>query len=254
MYFAGSFYDNNCKKLKDFFNSSDIINPKFKKVKSAVIPHAGYIYSGKTALEAFKIIDFEDYERIIVVGPSHHIYFNGISILNENLYETPCGYLNVDNDYSSFIINKFNHFTSYFKQAHREHSTEVMMPFINHYAPDKKIIEVVYGNVKYDNLLELLEYFTKKDENLLIISTDLSHFYNIEKAEKLDKNCIKAFKESDISYLERCEACGMLGIKAIIEISKLRDFKPKFLRYDTSAQTNGNYSEVVGYMSGIFIK
>ncbi len=268
-FFSGSFYSNNCNELTVFFNSKKSKN-RNKVIRAIVVPHAGYFYSGNVALEVYKLptprsrsisssypsqegnsrIYGEKYKRIIVVGPSHHIYFKNASVALEENYQTPCGNLDIDVQYSYELIEKFD-FLSYIKQAHREHSTEVQMPFIKHFFKDVKVIEIVYGDINSEKLALLMKEILENKDNLLVVSTDLSHFYTLDEANRIDLNCINAFKELDIKELQNCEACGLTGLKALIKVSKESNLKSKLVSYKTSADASGDKSRVVGYMSGI---
>jgi AmmeMemoRadiSam system protein B len=249
-YFNGSFYSDSCNELSSYFseNINNIANKD--NIRALIVPHAGYFYSGNVAKDVYKITNGENYKRIVVIGPSHHIYFKNVSLTLEDEYQTPCGNLEIDVNYSYELIKKFS-FLSYIKQAYKEHSTEVQMPFIKHYFNDVKVIEIVYGDIEYRSFLQLIELILKDKDNLVVISTDLSHFHNLDDANKLDTYCIKAFEELDIAQIDNCEACGKLGLKAIIEISKKQNLKSELINYKTSADVNNDKSRVVGYMSGI---
>jgi AmmeMemoRadiSam system protein B len=87
----------------------------------------------------------------------------------------------------------------------------------------------------------------------VIISTDLSHFYTLEKAKKLDNICLNAIENLDIEMLgEGCEACGMIGVEAMIRSAKKLGLNSHILDYRTSADSSGDESRVVGYVSAYF--
>jgi len=89
----------------------------------------------------------------------------------------------------------------------------------------------------------------------VVISTDLSHYYDLEKANLLDSYCLKAVETLDPSYLNKgCEACGKIGLEAMILDAKARGLKPVLLDYRTSADASGDKSKVVGYMSAAFVE
>ena len=90
----------------------------------------------------------------------------------------------------------------------------------------------------------------KDKDNFVVISTDLSHFYDIKKANLLDNICLDAIVNKNIDSLDKgCEACGMLGIKAMLQVSDKLNLTTKILDYRTSADTSNDQSSVVGYMS-----
>jgi len=251
-YFSGSFYDSNCEEIEKYFSQKENLSLfKEKSIRGLIVPHAGYFYSGSVADEVYKITNGENYKRIVVIGPSHHLYFKNASVVLDDYYKTPCGNLDIDIQYSEELIEKLD-FLSYLKQAHMEHSTEVQMPFIKHYFSSKKVVEIVYGDINKQKMSELIELILSDKSNLLVISTDLSHFYNLKDANILDNYCIEAFKSLNIEILDDgCEACGLLGLRAVIDIAKKQELKSELVKYKTSADASGDNTKVVGYMSGI---
>jgi AmmeMemoRadiSam system protein B len=217
--------------------------------KAIIVPHAGYIYSGFTANIAYRIAkeNNREFKRVVVIGPSHKEAFNGISVVEYDSYETPCSEIEIDKEFSSSIRQQFD--VIFHKPAHKEHSTEVQMPFVNHYFANKKVVEIVYGRADSIKLSSLIEYLLEDSDNLVVISTDLSHFHTENEAGKLDAHCINAIMQLDVSLLEGCEACGMIGIEAMIEAANSKKLKTQVLNYQTSATTNGDKMSVVGYLS-----
>lgn len=249
---AGSFYPDNAQEIIEFFNyfnkqiQDQYKHESFKKeVKALIVPHAGYIYSGLTANLAYINVKRIP-KRIIVLGPSHKVLTSGLSMNAYSRYDTPLGEIESDIEYMTFLKTKFN-----FKMLeHKEHSTEVQFPFIKYYFPQSKLVEIIY----YDNqnLKELIETILSDADNLLVVSTDLSHFYNQNIAKDLDNNFIFGTENLDISLIKKSEACGIFGIIALIEIAKKMSLHVKSLDYRTSGDISGDSSSVVGYYSALF--
>ena len=87
----------------------------------------------------------------------------------------------------------------------------------------------------------------------MVISTDLSHYYDQHTAKKLDNICLQAIVAMDMELLdEGCEACGMIGVRALIDAANKIDIGSSIMDYRTSADVSGDTSQVVGYMSAIF--
>jgi AmmeMemoRadiSam system protein B len=257
---SGSFYPESCSKLKAYFRefnaAFDKISIKKKildiKPKAIIVPHAGYIYSGFTANFAYRFLQHSKPKRIIVIGPSHHYYFKGISASYFESYETPCGNIEIDTPYLFALAKKFN--ISFQPEAHtKEHSTEVQMPFIKQYFPKAKVIELIYGDITVKPLANIIEALLHNPDNAVVISSDLSHFYPLPKAEMLDKHCLKAVANLDIPELKRgCEACGIIGIEAMIMAAKKLGLSSKLLDYRTSEYVTKDKNSVVGYLSAMF--
>jgi AmmeMemoRadiSam system protein B len=248
MRFAGSFYPNSQEKLLEYFahfntmlDHSDFNKSLFEiQPKILIVPHAGYIYSGFTANIAYNLASRYNYEKVLIIGPSHHHYFQGISSLKAPWYQTPMGKLTL------FSLDG----VGFEPKAHNEHSTEVQMPFIKHYLPDTSVCEIVYGDVSTSALSPIIKHALEQ-KILVVISTDLSHFYTQQQANALDSHCLQAIKQLDLSLLDHCEACGIKGVTAALSVAKEYNFTSHLLDYRTSYDTSKDASRVVGYTSAI---
>ena len=256
----GSFYPDSCSQVEKMFGAFNREFAKQKipksiisiKPKALLVPHAGYVYSGFTANFAYRFLQHSKPKRIVVIGPSHHHYFKGISGSFYESFETPCGEIEIDTPYLIALAKRFN--ISFEEKAHaKEHSTEVQMPFVWHYFPDTPVIELIYGEVSTYDLANLMVALLSSPDNLVIVSSDLSHFYTLEEAKKLDNICLSSVAKLDRKQLNRgCEACGFRGIESIIVASIELKLKSKLLDYKTSADAYGDKKRVVGYLSAMF--
>jgi len=257
---AGQFYpaDKN-EIIKMFTYYNEIIDKRLQdksilelKPRAIIVPHAGYVYSAFTANIAFRLLKNSHAKRVIVIGPSHRVYVDGVTVSKFDSYETPLGNLLIDTTLADRLIEKFG---LYFQRdAHSEHSTEVQMPFVKNYLGDVSVLELVYGNEKPEHLAQVLSYLLEDKENVVVISTDLSHYYDIEKANRLDNICLDAVANENPEELrEGCEACGIIGVKALLIAAKKEGLQSRILDYRTSADASGDKSQVVGYMSAAFM-
>jgi AmmeMemoRadiSam system protein B len=256
---AGAFYPGRCHEIRKMFAKfTKMAESHFAgkavlhyKPRAIIVPHAGYIYSGFTANIAYKIATNSKPGRVIVIGPSHRYYFEGISAAEYEAFQTPCGDIPIDKEYIAKIEKYFP--VKFVPQAHqKEHSTEVQMPFIKYYFPNAKVVEIVYGKVSFSILAKLIYALMKERDNLIVISTDLSHFYTLEEAKQKDNVCLNAIVKKEPSLLDKgCEACGMTGLKAILEVAKKTHLRTELLDYRTSADASGDTKSVVGYVSAL---
>jgi len=255
---AGQFYPASAESLEAIFSYYNELLEKHledktileTKSRAVIVPHAGYVYSGFTANIAYRILANSGLKRIVVIGPSHRVYFAGSSVGDFDEFQTPYGSLKSDSAFAKELMQKFN--IKFFPDAHHEHSTEVQMPFIKKYL-DAEVVEIVYGDENPVNLVPIIEYALKRDSTGVVISTDLSHFYDIDKAKQLDNICIDAVVKLDPDELHKgCEACGKIGMQAMLMSARNLDLKPFLLDYRTSADASGDKSQVVGYLSVAF--
>ena len=256
---SGQFYSHDAQEIqKQITHFNQLLDEHLedktildKPTKMIIVPHAGYIYSGFTANIAHRIMATSKVKRVIVIGPSHRVYISGASIALHDNYETPYGVLGMDKAYAQKI--KASHGLMFEEDAHYEHSTETQMPFIKHYLPQVQVCEIVYGDISYQKLSSVIETVLEDEDNVVVISTDLSHFYTLDKANRLDKRCLEAIKQADSQKLGEngCEACGKTGVMAALDVAKKHAFKVEVLDYRTSADVTGDRDSVVGYMSAI---
>ncbi len=253
---AGMFYPENCQEIKRFIDYLDANMPPLSfdvSPRALIVPHAGYIYSGITANAAFRYAasKLHECDRIVVIGPSHRVYVEGASIALFEGYHSPCATLEIDQAFSHALMQRFS-FLTFAPQAHEEHSTEVQMPFIHHYFKHAKIVEIVYGDLSAHELSPLIHAVLQEAKTLLVISTDLSHFHTQEEANVLDRHCINAIQNLDEEALTSgCEACGIIGVSALVHEAAVCSLKPYFIDYRTSFERTQDATNVVGYTSFI---
>jgi AmmeMemoRadiSam system protein B len=250
---SGSFYPDKKEELLKYinqFNSFKTNNETFEDIKAIIVPHAGYIYSGFTANLAYKLASKKKIKRVIVIGPSHRVYLKGASVAIYDEYETPLGNLKIDKKFSQNLIDKYD-FLDFNVECEFEHSTETQAPFIKHYFENVQLVEIIYGEINYEDLSKVIDEVLSHSDNFVVISTDLSHFYTLEEAQKLDNICLEAIDKKDLKMFDYCEACGKVGVKAIIAWAIKNDFDTKILNYCTSADVTKDKSRVVGYTTAL---
>ncbi|MBK7104271.1 MAG: AmmeMemoRadiSam system protein B [Ignavibacteriae bacterium] len=260
---AGMFYPNSKieleKMINNFFDKVDLIN-KYENVGGIISPHAGYVYSGQTATFGYKTIIGKKFKNVIVISPSHREYFPGISVYDGDAYKTPLGQIKINSDLRNQILDKSNLFFSGEEGHRNEHALEVQLPFLQIAIGEFKLIPIVIGDQSkmfVDELAEVLSNFID-DENLLIASSDLSHFYIREKAQIKDGKIIEHINKFEFEKLQsdletkNCEACGGGAIVAVMKALKNKNYKnSKVLMQTDSGDITGDTSEVVGYLSAI---
>ncbi len=226
------------------------------KPEAVISPHAGYIYSGPVAAVSYKQflnLDKKKHYDILLIGPSHYVPFNGVSFGYYDYWLTPLGQVKVNKErIDKFVLENKNLPITLNTIPHiKEHSLEVQVPFLQMVLEDFSIIPLVYGQIHYSIVEYIMDYF--KDENtIIVVSTDLSHYYPDNVAKQIDYHCNIAVEKLSLKEMEKCEACGKIGMEAIIDLAKRKNWKAKVLDYKTSGDTSGDKSAVVGYQSSIF--
>lgn len=262
---AGSFYPAEPVILAAQIDKylKEAIPPKIDGDLIALIsPHAGYEYSGPVAAYGYKLISGGKYDTVVIIGPSHHVAFDGVSILEKGSYETPLGNVPIDAEFAKRLM-KLEKNTVYFQpQAYEEeHSVEVQVPFLQRSLNDFKIVPLVMGRADYSTSRELADALVRtiKDGNkkvLIIASTDLSHYYSYRDAIIKDQVTLSEIIHLDAERLDvnisggECELCGSGPVMtALLAGRQLGANRVKVLKYANSGDTVGDKARVVGYGS-----
>lgn len=268
---AGMFYPANAvelaKTVAGLYSEVDKVALDGRPM-GLIAPHAGYPYSGRIAAKAFKLIEGESYDSVVVISPSHTVFFKGASVFNGDAYQTPLGDVAIDKELSKKIAS-ISPCVYLSNQGHAsgstrgEHALEVQLPFLQIALSDFKLVAIVVGDQEEDTIRGLGETLaaTLTGRNALIVaSTDLSHFHSDKKARKLDFTIQTAIEKFDpeqlITVLDsgRGEACGGGPVAAMmIATRRLGGSNVQFLDYATSASTTGDFDEVVGYLSAAVV-
>ncbi len=233
------------------------------KIFGIISPHAGYPYSGLTAAHGYTLLSEREFESVIVISPSHREYFDGVSVYPGDAYSTPLGEIEIDQDLRASILKKIApQIMIESDLGHRmEHAVEVQLPFLQLKLREFKFLPLVMGDQKPDYcrvLGEAVAEVVKEKRVLVVASSDLSHYYDYDKANNLDQVCANRLKEDNVDgFLEdlearRCEACGGGPIAScLIAGKKLGHTKVDILYHCNSGDSTGDKSAVVGYLSAI---
>ncbi len=265
---AGSFYPSNpvelAKMMAEFFSKAEKKQID-SKIKALVVPHAGYQYSGQIAANAYKQIEGETYDVVVVVAPSHR-FFKGVTVYSGGAYQTPLGVIEIDRHLSNQIGNKLPDVYSSTvghtgSGGQGEHSLEVQLPFLQTVLGKFRLIAIMMGEQEESSIRATAEVLTavlKDKDALMVASTDMSHFYPEKEANRLDKNFEKALLTFDTNTIintvtqGKAEACGFGPVAAIVEAERRIGGKEvEIISYGTSGAVTGEFSEVVGYLSAI---
>jgi MEMO1 family protein len=260
MSFGGSFYPSESSEITamiDYFNTildtHSEVAARFDSLRgdAVIVPHAGWVYSGFTANIAYRILSHALSTTVVVIGPSHKVSFEGVSICESKIYETPLGDLEINTVLVDDLKQRFS--LTMVDQAHHEHSTEVQMPFLKHYMGDVKVVEMIYSNTDSAQITPIIDYLLNQVSTAVVISTDLSHYYSLDEAKNLDTICLEAIRNKNSTMLHKgCEACGKIGVEAMLDVAYKRDMQVILLDYRTSADASQDTSHVVGYASALF--
>ncbi len=253
-YVAGSFYPATKKDIINMFEDFErkIDKQEIKEkiegindIKAVISPHAGYIFSGIIAYHVYRII-YERYgkeglEKIFLWGPSHYFsFYNYIQPFSLKKWETPLGIVEIKE--VKGIIKEDTPFIL-------EHCLEVQLPFLQYFFDNFNITPLLFGEL--ENIGPLLKL--KDDFDLIIVSSDLSHYLPYNKAKEVDLQTLMYIENLDIkNFIEKGECCGKSSILALMMIAKKENWKAKVIKYLNSGDTFGDKEKVVGYGGVMF--
>lgn len=246
---AGSFYPDDPAQLEGsvrrYLSEAQPVDVDFP-ARILIVPHAGYVYSGPVAATGYRLIDQMDgLERIVMLGPSHHVWFSGLALPGADMLETPLGMVPVDTETAGEM--SVGSLVSEVPAAHeREHSLEVQLPFLQVVAPGVPVVPLLTGDVEPMDVAHVVLPFL--DENtLLLVSSDLSHYHDAETARRLDGDTAAAIERLDEQAVASESACGQTGIQAAVHVARRNGYRCEILDLRNSSDTAGPPDRVVGY-------
>lgn len=236
-------------------------------VRAIISPHAGYVFSGKIAAEAFHSIPENSvFRNIFIIGSSHVMLFDGASVYNTGDYITPLGKVVVNREIADKLKNE-NAVFNYPVNAHiQEHSIEVQVPFIQYYFKETPmIVPIIIGTNNESTVKKIAEalrpYFTS--ENLFVISSDFSHYPSYDDAKMTDSTTalgiesgkpatflftIKKNSEEGVPGLATSMCGWTSGLTLLYLTEGNKNLDIKHIDYNNSGDSPyGNKNEVVGY-------
>ena len=243
---AGTFYPSDKEELTNLIRCFEIKQPPYSS-RAVIIPHAGYIYSGKLAANGIQHLK-KDAKNVFIFAPAHYERIFGCTVCDYDTFETPLGDIKVNKK----LIRQAAEFCDCNKSNfafEKEHSIEVQLPLIKYFMPEAEVVPVLYGCENFKNLCETLEYFWADENNVFVISSDLSHFYPEKEAVKIDNYTARMIEENNFSNFEQEQACGAVGICGLIEFTKKKNFSLIRTGLTNSSAATGDSSRVVGYGS-----
>lgn len=267
---AGQFYPADAETLtaivEGFLDSAS--TRADRPVQAVIVPHAGYVFSGAVAAEAYAgISPAAVYERIFIIGPGHREAFRGAAVDGSSeVYSMPLGDVSVDTRTCLELAAADSVFHNRRKPFEKEHCLEVQIPFLQvRLKRMPPIVPVIISSVDGNDLGRIVRvlkpYFTQ--ENLFVISSDFSHYPSYDDACKVDRATGDAILSGSVeeflnTLLDNARqripglatsACGQLPIAALLMMMEGRDdLEIRHLDYRNSGDSQyGDKDGVVGY-------
>jgi len=217
-------------------------------IKAIIAPHAGYRFSGPVAGSAYAAIAplRDRIERVVLIGPSHKVAFDGIATTSADVYRSPLGDVPIDKAGVRDILRL--PFVNELDDAHTsEHSLEIHLPFLQRALGNFSLVPIVGGTARPSEVAEVLANLWGGPETLIVISTDLSHYLDYESCRQLDAKTCQAIMAGKIDDIGRDQACGRVGVKGLLRLGQEFGLKQELLDLRNSGDTSNMKDRVVGY-------
>jgi len=270
---AGSWYPDDEKELRG------LITKYLDRAEEApldghlfalIAPHAGYRFSGQVAAWSFRQVAGKNYNRVIVLAPSHQAGFRGFSIMDVDAYSTPLGVVLLD---ESACIQLAAHELHVRDDAvHvREHAIEIELPFLQQVLPDGfHLLPVLVGQLEEHDAEKIASALKPylSEQTLVVISSDFTHYgpnYQYvpfttdvsANIEKLDMAALKPALAGDYDQYVAClrekqpTICGRNALAILLKMLPPGS-QGRLLKYDTSGRMMSDFRNSVSYVSAAF--
>lgn len=221
--------------------------------KALIVPHAGYIYSGPVAASAYQYLSpiRQRINRVVIIGPSHRLAFQGVALSSADYFETPLGVIPIDKASQAKLADIAG--VQVLDLAHAaEHSLEVQLPFLQEVLDDFSIVPIVAGDASPELIERVIATLWGGAETVFIISSDLSHYHDYQTAQQLDRTTSEDIINLDFHAVHSNNACGCVGIRGLLKFAQQHPLKPSLIDLRNSGDTAGSKDSVVGYGAYLF--
>jgi len=267
---AGAFYPGQRDALAAAVEG--YIGAAEQKVPAAIVvavftPHAGYQFSGGVAGVAYRQLQGREPATVVLLGPSHYCSTPEIAAPTFDGFETPLGVAPVDTAFVAAVAERCEDVRFTNVPFAKEHSLETQLPFVQTLFPEARVAPFIFcehGAGAAERFARALSAVIKerRGDTLIITTCDLSHYYPYDKAVKLDRAYIAAFKKFDAAAIFAGERDGAFEIDAPGPVAatlwagrELGATDAVALEFKNSGDVTGDSSRgVVGYFAGALVK
>ena len=232
-----------------------------RAIVALVVPHAGYVYSGPVAAHAYKeLVNDGIFDTAVILGPNHSGYGTAVSLWPKNAWKTPLGEVNINEKFARKLLGGI---IKADEIAHvYEHSVEVQLPWLRYHYKEIKIVPISMLAQDIETARAVGKAISQAGNNIIIIaSSDFTHYEPHPIATEKDKSMIEAIINLDEEELYKrrellnCTMCGYGPVASAIVAAKEMGAKTaNLLKYATSGDITGDFSQVVGYGSIVIKK
>ncbi|MHB1372731.1 MAG: AmmeMemoRadiSam system protein B [Thauera sp.] len=252
---AGQFYPRDERVLRTQLAemlSTAVALEAAPQPKAIIVPHAGYIYSGPVAANAYaQIVPLrQTIRRVVMLGPTHRVAVRGFALPAAQAFATPLGDVPVSR--ADWLALQSRDDILVDDRPHAlEHCLEVQLPFLQMILDRFEIVPILVGDAAPEAVASLIEALWGGPETLILISSDLSHYLSYREAQWSDRAAVEQVLELRPG-LDHEQACGATPINGLLIAARAHQLQPQLLDLRNSGDTAGDRTQVVGYTSIAF--
>lgn len=261
---AGRFYDGNPEKLNAMVDGFLGLGKEKKAEKTllAMVPHAGYVFSGAVCGKTLGLANLE--QTVLLLGPNHTGQGKSYALWPEGQWNIPGGSLPIDTELAAALLDADANMTADTAAHVGEHSIEVVLPFLRRLNPATAIVPVAISSPAL-NILEQVgknigQALKKFDRPVsIVVSSDMSHYISHDEAKAKDSMALEPAVNLDPAAMfnavrtNNISMCGVMpmtvGLFAALELGAT---KGELAAYATSGEVSGDFEQVVGY-AGVLV-
>jgi AmmeMemoRadiSam system protein B len=254
---AGSFYPGDALQLQREVGNclaaaSTVAAESAHPPKLLIVPHAGYVYSGAVAAQAYALLApwRERITRVVLLGPAHRCAVRALAVPEADAFDTPLGRIALEHASLAVLESPPQVVRDDWPHAF-EHSLEVQLPFLQTVLKDFALVPLLVGNASPSEVAHILERLWGGDETLIVVSSDLSHYLPYAQAQARDRATVQRILAFDGALVPE-EACGALAINGALQAARRQRLQPRLLDLRNSGDTAGDRRRVVGYAAIAF--
>ncbi|WJW74545.1 AmmeMemoRadiSam system protein B [Thiohalobacter sp. IOR34] len=247
---AGAFYPDDPQELHQMLLGflAEVPRAASEAPKAIIVPHAGYIYSGPIAAQAYvRLLPArERIRRVVLLGPAHRVPIRGLAASSADAFRTPLGDVPLDRAAIDTLLDLPQ--VQLRDDAHAlEHSLEVQLPFLQEVLDDFALVPLVVGDASDAEVAEVLERLWDGPETLIVISSDLSHYHDYATAQAMDRATSQAIEALAPEQIAQEQACGRIPVAGLLQAARHHGLQAHTVDLRNSGDTAGPRDQVVGY-------
>ena len=262
---SGRFYPSNPIELRALVRECAKPDDQPREpasVKACLVPHAGYVYSGRVAGAVYARMAIP--KKVLILGVRHYPRGEKAAILSSGAWRTPLGDAPIDEPLAEALLAACPLLREDSVAHSSEHSLEVQIPFLQVLQPRFSFVPIALGTVRFENLVTVGEAIggvlaDSREEILLLTTSDLNHYEDDATTRVKDGKAIDQILAMDAPGLydtcrnEAISMCGLgPGVAMLTALKKLGAKQAELVRYATSGDISGDFSAVVGYAGMLF--